>query len=247
MADYELYGEYNTGDEDRGPERGRTWKIISLILKIALGCILAGVCLTIAFRMIFSGYYPNEIERLFYTDEMRSYAATHELKAETQDIRNPFETEIIEMGEDDRVQQTESRKGYYYADNLILLRDAGVLQCSVRLNKHVIEEIAADYRLENFSFSDSAFDFRLVYKKDGILYSYTPTVIYSDSALMYHYMKLVFEGVTFEDIAWYRLEITPRGADTTAEDYEQLAICIYENHEEYNHFSTYRLKKSEKP
>ncbi len=262
MSDYERYGEYNMEEEDeeRGPERSRFWKIILKLLGIAAICLCLGVCLFLAFRLISSGYYPKSMKRIYYTDELKAYAENNKIYAETQDIRVPFGDEMIISGDDGRLVQSTSHLGYYYADNLILVREGGSLQLSIRINKNDIKNIATKYKLQNFSFSKNAFEFRLFDNKniletdggsgkDGFKLElgaggvYTPSHVSVDSALMYYYIKVCFDGVDFgEDVKWMRLDITPKGADTEAQGYKQLGICVYENNEDNNRFKEFKLK-----
>ncbi len=265
MSDYERYGDYNEDpDEERGPSRARWWVIVSRLLRIALICMIFGVCGILVFRMIASSYYPREMKRIHYTDDLAAYAAAGELYAETQSIRVPFADELILSGDDGRLVQSESRFGFFYADNLILVREGGSLQLSIRINKKDIKNIAAQYDLTDFAFSAEAFTFTLYdnenvsedkvlvggdkdYKLDmGAGGVYAPSYVGVDTAGMYHYVKLCFDHVDFEDIKWMRLDITPAGADTEAEDYKQLGICVYENNDSASQFKEYKLKKAEK-
>ncbi len=262
MSDYERYGDYNDDpDEERGPARSRPWVFLLRILRIAVLCILFGVCGVLAFRMITSGYYPNEIERIYYTEKLASYAQEHTLYTETQSIRVPFGDTLIVVGDDGRLVQSESRYGYYYADNLILERTAGSLQVSIRINKNDMEKIAAHYSLTDFAFSDDAFSFELYnnecisedktltgedksYKLDKTAGDvYYPTYITTDSALMYHYIKICFDDIDFENVKWLRLEITPKGVD---KEFDSLGICVYENNDSESQFKEYKLKKPER-
>ncbi len=253
MSDYERYGDYNEDpNEERGPARSRGWVIFVRLLRACVICIIFGVCGILAFRMIASGYYPQETKRIHYTDALAAYATGREIYAETQGIRVPFCDEMIISGDDGRLTQSEVRDGYYYADNLILVRDGGSLQLSIRINKNNIDDIAEKYGLSDFTFSETAFTFALYNNKDVsenktlVGEGLAPTYVSVDSALMYHYVKLCFDNVDFEDVNWMRLEITPNGADTEAEGYRQLGICVYENHEGEAQFKEYKLKKEEK-
>ncbi len=266
MSDYERYGEYNIDDdEERGPERSRLWIWLLRLLRIAAACLLAGVCLVIAFRMIFSSYYPKEMKRIHYTDSLAAYVVGRDIYAETQNIRVPFGDELLFGSDDGRLVQSESRFGFYYADNLIVVREGGSLQLSIRINKNDIKNIAAKYELTDFAFSEDAFAFILFDNRNlaedkevagndknyilemGTGGVYTPTYVKTDSAMMYHYIKICFDNVDFgEDVKWMRLDITPRGVDTEAEGYKQLGICVYENNDDNSYFKEYKLKKSEK-
>lgn len=247
MSDYERYGDYDRGEDEEpeGPPRSRFSRVLSRTLKILLAVILIAACLMLAFRMIFSGYYPREMKRLYHTDALVAYAATLEGQptVETQDIRVPFESEILTVDKIEDMTAGKSQNGYFYADNLLLVREAGSLQCSLRLNQQAPKDIAAAYAVPDFTMSETAFVFTL---RDNLGRTYEPVKILTDSALFYHYMKLCFDGLDFTDVSWLRLEIAVAGADMTEEGHPTLAVCVYENHEEYADFTSYRLRGDEK-
>ena len=243
MADYELYGEYNQGDEeDYGPAPHPFWTLLKRLFSILGICILVGVCLMLAYRLILASYYPDSIKHLYYTDALREYAqAGKDMTAKTQDIRVHFEAEVIETDEDNLQVQTQ-QNGFYYGDNLIVVEGAGAVQCSVRLNKSAFSDIATTYGLDPLAFAEDTFTFVL---EDNLGNRYTPTHIGLDKAMLYRYYKLCYDGISFEGVTWMRVVITPTGVDTASEDYTPIAICIYENHEGYNRFDPYKLSRKE--
>ena len=247
MSDYERYGEYNRGEDEEpeGPPRSRFSRVLSRTLKILIAVVLIAVCLMMAFRMVTSAYYPREMKRLYHTEALIAYAAalSEQPTVETQEIRVPFECEILTADSLENATAGRSQNGYFYADNLLLVRDAGSLQCSLRLNKQAVADIALDYDVPDLTMSETAFVFAL---RDDLGRTYQPGAILTDSALFYHYMKLCFDGVDFTDVSWLRLEIAVTGADMDAEGHPTLAICVYENHEEYADFGSYRLRGDEK-
>ncbi len=246
MTDYELYGDYNRGDEDeepQGPPKSPVWTFLGRLIRIVAAVLLSVIVVTLACRIILSHWYPKSVRRLFYTEALSAYAAAGgDMSALTQEIRVPFEGEYLESdGQTTQVQT--SRNGYYYADNLIVVPGAGAVQFSIRLNKHAFEEIAAQYRLTDFQMAQDAFEFTLI---DNLGNTYAPSAVSTASKFFYHYYKLCFDGLQLEGVSWLRLNILPRGADTEAEDYRQLTVCVYEDNPSYNTFETYRLKKSER-
>ena len=229
MADYELYGDYNgAGDEEQGPppHRGVVWT--ARLIRFVVICILIGTCGLLLFRIFFSGYYPKEITRLHYTDALAAYAESVDgaLYAETQKIRVPYE---------------DAQTGYFTADNLILVREGGALQCTVRLNRQALKDIAEAEGIEPLTMSESTFRFVLEDNTGG---TYESSYIGLDQALMYHYVKLCFDGVNFAGIAWMRLSITVPGV-TYGEEKEPFYICVYENNDKMYTFSEYHLSKEE--
>lgn len=244
MADYELYGEYNHGEEedDGGPAPSPVWKWIKRLFYWLGICILLGTCLMLIFRLSLSAYYPDNMEHLHYTDALRAYAlAGGDMSAKTQEIRVHFEAEVIETDENNLQVQTQ-QNGFYYGDNLIVVEGAGALQCSIRLNQHAFVEIEEKYGLTDFVFAPDAFTFIL---EDNLGNQYETSAILTDSMMLYRYYKLCFDGIDFNGVTWMRVVVIPKGVDTADKDYQPIAVCVYENHAEYNRFTTYKLSSDE--
>lgn len=246
MSDYERYADYDRGEDEEplGPPPSRFSVVIKRILKTLLILLLAVACLTMLFRMIVSGYYPGEMKRLYRTEALSAYVAATGVQptVTTQKIRVPFESEILESNEMEEAQNAKSQNGYFYAANLRVVREAGSVQFSLRMNRQALKDIAAAYGVAEITSPGDAFTFILT---DTEGRRYEPTVILTDEALFYHYIKLCFDGVTLNDVAWLRVEMDVNGADMTAEEHPKLAVCVYENHEEYASFDTYRLSRKE--
>lgn len=246
LSDYERYGDYDRGEDEEplGPPPSRFGVVIKKILKTLLILLLAAACLTMVFRMIVSGYYPAEMKRLYHTEALSAYAAAagDQPTVVTQKIRVPFESEILESDEIEKAKNAKSQNGYFCAANLRVVRETGSVQFSLRMNRQALKDIAAAYGVTEITSPRDAFTFTLT---DTEGRRYEPTVILTDEALFYHYLKLCFDGVTLDDVAWLRVEIGVVGADMTAEEHPTLAVCVYENHGEYASFDTYRLSRKE--
>lgn len=246
MSDYELYSDYNRGEDEEplGPPPSRFGVVVKRLLKTLAILVLAGACLILAFRMIASGYYPQEMKRLYHTEALTAYAAGAGTQPDvvTQKIRVPFESEILESDAIENAHNAKSQNGYFYAANLLVVRETGSVQFSLRMNHQALRDIAVAYGVDDITSPESAFSFALTDPEGN---RYAPTAVFTDRALFYQYIKLCFDGVTLEEVTWLRLEIDVVGADMTAAEHPRLAVCVYENNESYATFDTYRLHRKE--
>lgn len=247
MTDYELYGDYNRGEDEEpmGPAPSRFGVWVRRLLRILLIAIMASTCLLIAFRMIVSGYYPDAVKYLYRTDALAAYAAEagESPTILTQKIRVPFESEYLEASVIEETQRGEERNGYFCAANLLVARETGSVQFSLRMNRQALYDVAAAYGVPASASPTDAFTFTLV-APDGTRYA--PSHTETDSALFYRYVKLCYDGVSFDEVPWLRVEIEVVGADMTAPEHPPMTICVYENHVGYAAFDTYKLHKKER-
>lgn len=251
MSDYERYGDYDRDEteEDVAPPHHPAVVWLLRIARVLAIFSLVAICGILLFRVIYAEYYPRKMQDLYYTDSLADYVSTHGDPAYyTQELAAPFEDTI---------------HGYFYADQLIFSEEAGVLQITIRLNKSAIRDIAAAYNLEGFAFSADAFRFELednaAYAADhpesvlgqpedavqGTPHTYAPSEVLTESALLYHYVKLCFDDVVFEDVSWLRLKIYIDGVTYAADESDLDAICVYENNERFSVREPYILKKRE--
>ncbi len=239
---YEMYGDYNRGDEEEvGIPEPYWWeKAIKWGFRILCAVLCLSVIFTLIFRLFLGAYYPRSMKRLYYTDALTAYAeGGGDMSALTQNIRVPFESEILEV-EGEGTTLKDHDKGYYRADNLILISGCGALQFSLRTNVQNMDDIATEYGVASLEMGYETFLYVL---RDDQNRVYFPSQIIIESSPFYHYVKLCFDGVVTEDVAWMRVEIIPRVASGTG---NWLAICVYENHEGYAKFEDYRLRGSER-
>ena len=231
----ERYGDYNEIDEAPGKNP------VVLVIKIVLGLVCLAVVGLLGFRMFVFNYYPSEMKSLYFTDSLAAYYEERggDIYAETQKLRYKYD---------------DAEEGNFFADNLILVREAGQLQLSVRYNKTLLDKLSEKYGRE---ISPSDFIFSLAKTKDGYTDGDgelvteeigTLRVQIPDESLMYGYFKLAFDGVDFRldegeaPVAWIRLEVRIAGDDTTV-----YPILVYENHEGFAIFDEYKLSAKEKP
>lgn len=233
MEDIERYGDYNEVDEAPGGNKNPVATLLK-VLVISLCALVVGV---IMFRVILFNYYPNEMKRIYFNEELSEYYALKggDIGAVTQKLRAPYDDPDFAS---------------FMADNLIVIKGAGQLQISVRYNSSIFDTIEEKYGVRLDKDADALFDFELervpfdenesAYKIGELDYSV------KDSALMYTYYKLAFDGIDFygEDTEdWIRLKITVKDIP----DADPYYILVYENTEAYSTFSDYKLSAKETP
>lgn len=231
MEDIERYGDYNEVDEAPGGNKNPVATLLKILI-ISLCLIVVGVIL---FRVILFNYYPKEMKRIYFNSELTEYynSLDGEIGALTQKLRAPYDDPDFAS---------------FMADNLIVIKGAGQLQLSVRYNSSVFDTIEEKYGVRLDKNSKDLFIFELervpldssleVHKIGELEY------LSSDSALMYTYYKLVFDGVEFKDEDdWIRLKITLKDIPNADPYY----ILVYEDTDEYSAFTDYKLSGKERP
>ena len=233
MEDMERYGDYNDIEYDAP----KTKSIPFLIIKILTALVCVSVIGILAFRMFLFNNYPKDVENVYFNDTLTEYYNGNggNIGAETQVIRASYDDPDV---------------GSFFCDNLIVIRGAKQLQISLKYNVSALERIS-EKLLDGKEITASSlepFTFRLVDNYGNVYGDYEAPVF--RERVMYRYAKLVFDGVDFagEESGnapeWIRLEIFVNGVES-AEPYAM--ICIYENHENYNTFTDYKLSGKEKP
>ena len=233
MEELDRYGDYNEVDEAPGGNKN----IVATLLKALIITLCVLVVGVLVFRLVLFNYYPEQIKNIYFNNELNEYYSSvdGEIGALTQELRAPYDDPDFAS---------------FMADNLIVIRDAGQLQISVRYNSSVFDSIEEKYGVRLDGGGDDLFIFELervpfeeteeAYKVGELDYTAT------DSLLMYNYFKLVFDGVEFYDDEtpdWLRLKITVKDIPDAAPYY----ILVYENTEEYSTFKDYKLSAKERP
>ena len=183
------------------------------------------VCLLALFaalfgRMYIQEYYPKDSLRIVFTDSLTDhYNATEDFKVYTQKIRAPYD---------------DNKNACFFAKGLYLIPDAQTVQVTMRYNDQMLDAVAAKYKLESLEPKEGLFRYTLTVSynqdEDGTDFR-TYDAVYSkeSSAFLYHYNKLVFEGVDFENAAWMRVDVYLVG-----EEEAYGAVTVYEANFEYN-------------
>ena len=229
MEDIERYGDYNEIDEAPGGDKNH----IALILKIVIISLCVLVVGVLVFRVILFNYYPTEMKTIRFNDELTKYYNDNggNIGAITQDMRAPYDDPDFAS---------------FMADNLIVIKGVGQLQLSVRYNSSIFDTIEEKYDVRLDDKRDDHFTFELEYVPyDKSIPAYKIGELdyeNTDTALMYTYYKLVFDGVEFKDENdWIRLKITIKDIPEADPYY----ILVYENVEKNT--SEYELSAKERP
>ena len=233
MEDIERYGDYNEVDEAPGGNKNPVAILLKALI-VALCFLVVGV---LAFRLVLFNYYPDEIKNVYFNEELTELYKNNDgnINAMTQTLRAPYDDPDFAS---------------FFADNLVLIKDAQQIQLSVRYNSSIFDSIEEKYGVRVDETSSDLFTFeleRVPFDKTQAPYS-VGELVYSttDSMAMYTYYKLVFDGVEFlpeSEYDWIRIKITLNGVDDAAPYY----ILIYENTEEYSALAEYELSRKEKP
>ncbi len=229
----ERYGDYN--DYEIDAPKSKNPVVIAIKILIALVC--CSVVGVLVFRMIFFNYYPDKIKNIYFTDNLKAYYAetNGNIDAKTQSLRFPYDN---------------ADTANFICDNLIVIKGAGELQISVRFNNSALDAMQEKSSVEALDAADpELLSFRLV---DNYGYVYDSLALKEyDSALMYHYYKLSFVGIEFENYGdgtypeWIRLEVFIKGQIDTEKPFAM--IPIYENNADHNTFEDYILNDKELP
>ncbi len=251
MSDYERYGDYDDIEVDAPKSKNP----VMLILKIITAVICISVIGILVFRMILFSNYPDSVSRLYFNERLSEYyhATDGNISAKTQDLRYPYDDPDL---------------GNFFADKLIVVEGAEQLQIAVRYNTGSLDRLAKENGLESLDANSfELFDFSLNARyskeregyredaKDEEKYDFVD-VVYddvslpkNDSVVMYRYIKLVFDDVSFvpdeegRNLVWIRLDIKVKGSTTD----KVYSIPVYENNVDLDDFEEYKLKGDEKP
>ena len=210
-------------------------------MAICLALCLCAVFGAVFFRIYIAEHYPKDTVRMVFTHPLTEYyhAQSGEIKAETQNIRFPYDS---------------ADDGNFFASGLIVVKDAGNLQVTVRYNESTLPKVAAFYGLSATPApEDGLFRYTLTASynttAEGEDYrTYEAGYLHEDSAFMYRYGKLVFDGVEFEGASWMRIDIY-YGEESRPFGH----ICVYEAQASDGEsivempFSTYKIDKEDLP
>lgn len=216
-------------------------KMFRRAMTIGLAVCLCAIFVAVIFRIRIAEHYPEKTVRMVFTPALTEYYRENpdNFSAETQYIRFPYDS---------------ADDGNFFAAELIVVRDAGNLQITVRYNESTLPKVAAFYKLPATPTAEAGlFRYTLTasYNEDesGEAYrTYESSYIAEDSAYMYHYAKLAFDGVDFVGAAWMRVDIY-YGEEETPFGH----ICIYEARAHDGEkmvdmpFSEYKIDKEDLP
>ncbi|MBQ8689765.1 MAG: hypothetical protein IJ515_05325 [Clostridia bacterium] len=235
MEDIERYSDYNEYEDDIPKSKNP----ILLILKILIAVVCIGVIGIFAFRLVVFNYYPDSMKNLTFNEALTAYynSTDGEINALTQDLRAPYD---------------DPKVGTFFGDNLIIIEGANQIQCSVRFNRAILEDLEEEYGVELEAGDVNLLSFRLTRNhetEDGVFVPIgTLSHVETDSFIMYEYYKVVFDDVDLlrgkeGEVKWLALEITVAGVERE----EPYRIAIYENNDEYSSVEEYKLSEEEHP
>ena len=235
MDDMERYGDYNEFDEPPSKSKNIPLTVIKVMAAVAIAAVIA----LLGFRIILFNYYPDSMKKLYLTDGISELYSERggNIEILTQNLRAPYD---------------DADDGNFFCDNLIVVREAGELQISLRYNESVIANIEKKLKLSGLSADDpELFSFRLYMsgesenEADHLIGELAAEPI-RDSLLMYRYYKLAFKNIPFGEgdnkIEWIRLEIFVKGQ---ADSVPFAKIPIYEDNKDYSTFNEYKLSPDE--
>ncbi len=214
----------------RGEKRDR---LIGRVLRLFLLLLLAAVMIFLGFRIFMSSYYPEEARGILPTEGVRRYCLSlpgEEIAAKRQKLRFNYDN---------------TREGYFFAGELVVIPGCSTVQVSMRYNRSTLQKLAKKF--EDFDpEAEKPFTYRAVFSV-GETEDKKPRTLWADPAgekhssyLFYEYDRLSFEGLPLEEIYWIRVEVM-RPGDSVPVCY----ICVYENTEKYHEFTDFTVKKDE--
>ena len=208
-------------------------KIISTTVTVLIFLIIGALF----FRMWSADYCPKSMKGLYFTD-----ALSEKYK------RSPEDFEAFRQ--DIRIQYDESKEGYFFALNTVLVPSSDALQVSVRYNDIIFETLAEEY---DFAPEDMKEEDMFIYSAfactgsdgdggySGVEYELSDIVY--DDFWMYTYAKLCFDGIDLDGVYWVRIDIHLNNEEKT----RLTSLAVYENNERYNDFEKIKISKSELP
>ena len=256
MDDFERYGDYN--EVDVAPKKRPVLKAIKYIAIFLIFAIIG----FLVFRIFTINYYPDTMESFHFTDALKSHYAEKggNIKVESVKLRAPYDDE---------------KEGNFFADYVLICREAGTLQVTLRYNVSIADEFESSYGCKVDVENRDIFTFSLMTHVNGSSdkeFSSIGRLVYKDwdSFLMYRYVKLVFEDVDFaaldalddkgteeteDDEAisrWLALDIHVDGVqykDSKTKEMvdKEFKILVYDNLGEQTKLSEYELSSEEVP
>lgn len=231
--DMERYGDYNEYEEDLPKSKNP----VLLTIKILIALVCIAVIGVLVFRISFFNYYPNSIENLYFNESLTEHYDKNggNIEVKTQALRAKYDNPDVAT---------------FICDNLYVIADAKQLQLSIRYNDSAIEYIEKELSLSGLDASDpELFSYKLACYDDEseseiYLDASVEAAIY-ENKLMYHYYKLVCDGVELGGLnepGWIRLDVFVKGAEK-----KFTSIYVYENNNSYSAFETYKLKPEDRP
>ena len=211
MADYERYGDYNDIDDGGSGQK----RPILRLLKILVSLSLFLFCGFLVFRLIVAEYYPRELRKLTMTPPLTAYSETHDLSPEKLKITVPY---------DDNVRAS------FIADNLLIEREAGAVQFTLRLSRDTMMKLSEVTGEDVGRKPDESYFVVTLYDDLGNRYQKTEQI--GRTFLWYRAVKYCFDGVEFAGVSWIRADVYLASAPDAAEPYASIPVLDFSGGEE---------------
>ena len=232
--DMERYGDYTEYEDDIPKSKSK----VALTLKILIALVCFSVIGVLVFRMFLFSYYPENMKTLYFNDKLTALYNEKggDIDVKTQDLRAVYDDPDVAI---------------FICDNLFVISEAEQLQITVRMNKSALDDIEKELSLTGLDPAAEGFlSFKLACYSDEIggeayIDGVSVSIVAYEAKLMYHYYKLVCDGVKLGGInepGWIRLDAFIAGSDEKFR-----GVYIYENNESYSVFKDYELSEEERP
>lgn len=233
--------DYNDNEDYGYPQKSRF--PLGKILKYIFFAFLVCFVIALSIRLYTSSYYPSDMKKIYFNDTLTEhYFSTDNFEAYTQELGYHYDDPDYE-------------DNYFFADHLIYIPEAKQLQVTLRYNDSALPKLATKYGLEQIpEASPDLFLFTLSTlceeidengEKKTVTRRYDCSYLYTDEKFMYNYIKLVFDGVEFdEETAWLRVDTYFAGHETPDEDEPLAKNLVWQ---QIRPSKKYKLAKSEVP
>ncbi|MBO4284013.1 MAG: hypothetical protein J5958_05240 [Clostridia bacterium] len=206
MGDYEQYGDYNEIDEDKPGRRRPVLRLLRWLVTLSLFLF----CGFLLFRMIVAEYYPRDLRSFRMTPALTAYAETHDLATEKVKIDVPYD---------------DNTRASFIADNLVIERNAGAVQFTLRLSKYTMTRLSETLGEDVGTKPDeSRFIVRLL---DNLGNRYEKTDQLGRSYLWYRVVRVCFDGVNFDGVAWIRADVYLLSDPDASEPYASIPVLDF--------------------
>lgn len=247
MDDFERYGDYN--EVDFVPKKNPVLRVIKWVALILVFSIIG----FFIFRIFTINYYPTKMKSLYFSEDLKAHYAEKNgnIKIWTQKLKAPYDDE---------------KEGNFFCDYLMVCREAGTLQITLRYNESLTDEFEKNYGCKVDMEDRSLFEFTLWrHDKESDTWTEAGNLVSArwDSFLMYRYVRLVFEDVDYEALhlkdeageklsSWLFLDVHVDGVkyrDKKTKEWKdkEFKILVYENLEQWYHFKEYERSDHEVP
>ncbi len=178
-------------------ETSRAWRACKWVIKACALLVIFGIIAFLVLRIILAGYYPDVMQKLYPSEELRqAYAQGETLNIRRQRLRISYD---------------DPNYSLFMASNQFYCPETGEFQITLRYNISTLEELQKDFDLPSVPAAEPAlFDVSLV---DNLGNRVPLSCVQATGFWMYQYMKFTTSNADFSiDPGWMRVEIYYRDA-----------------------------------